>query len=217
MPRRIDDTRILAATEARPEWAVAQTGSIVSALETSPHGALRVVGVASSIEGENSTLVARSLAANAAAAGLRTLFVSADTPISSGDMKAISHDEALGLDTTAIRKPSMTMSGAVVGRREIETLEAEVGGDYDLLVLNLPPLCALKDSSAAPCLDALVLVIAWGQTERAIVAEALQAAPTMANRVIGAVFTGADARDLRHYARDPVDRFHSACTQHANV
>jgi succinoglycan biosynthesis transport protein ExoP len=61
-----------------------------------------------------------------------------------------------------------------------------------------------------PKIGTFLLVVAWGETERSVLAEALRLMPLVTERIAGAVLNKVDIRTLQQMARDPRDAFYLA-------
>ncbi len=198
---------------------------------------LAVIGVTSALPGEGRTTVAINLAGVIARSGRRTLVIDANLrnpdlgracasspqgsllEVMTGSLAlkaAVARDEVAGVDVLAASGTGTTDAGLVLGIDDLEAVLAQARDGYEAVVLDLPPLAALTEvATIAPAIGAFVLVVKWGHTERAVVAEALASVPAVAGRMVGAVLNGADPKAVRRLAREPRDVFYVTAMRHS--
>jgi polysaccharide biosynthesis transport protein len=155
-----------------------------------------VVQITSSVPGEGKSTVAASLALSAASAGIRTLLIDADTRFPSiAEMFGLHHSKGLTdlvRGTTEVRpftQPYRQLPLAIIGAgnrdplqpdlassRHLARLVGELSKQFELLILDCPPVMPVSDAVAIAGLAKLtLLVIEWRSTPRAIVQQAMRA------------------------------------------
>ncbi|MDE1159041.1 MAG: polysaccharide biosynthesis tyrosine autokinase [Neorhizobium sp.] len=183
-----------------------------------PH---KVLGVVSVLPGEGKSTVAVNLAQTLAMSA-RTLLIDADLR-NPGATRALAQHAEAGLLEVLIegRSAASVMlsaegSGlkfipAVVKRRvphssellaspQMMKLLAEVGSEFDYIILDLPPLGPVVDARAiAGKMDGFVMVVEWGATSRRVVRDTLAAEPQIANRCVGVVLNKVDTDKMKLY------------------
>ena len=83
----------------------------------------------------------------------------------------------------------------------LKALLQSVQDSYDYVILDLPPVTPMADVKAiSHFIDAFILVIEFGRTSRQAVIDALNAAPTVCEKLLGAVLNKADPNELRRLA-----------------
>jgi len=83
----------------------------------------------------------------------------------------------------------------------LKALLESVQDSYDYVILDLPPITPVADVKAISHLvDAFILVIEFGRTSQQAVIDALNAAPTVCEKLLGAVLNKADPNELRRLA-----------------
>jgi capsular exopolysaccharide synthesis family protein len=83
----------------------------------------------------------------------------------------------------------------------LKALLESVQDSYDYVILDLPPITPVADVKAISHLvDAFILVIEFGRTSQHAVIDALNAAPTVCEKLLGAVLNKADPDELRRLA-----------------
>jgi capsular exopolysaccharide synthesis family protein len=155
-----------------------------------------VLQVTSSVPGEGKSTMAASIAISAAAAGKRTVVVDLDfynpavsrffggqqpegiiEAIESGDASPFirrAHDilplYVLAAGSKSIPRPEVIESDS------LRTLVMELSESYDLVVLDTPPVLAISDPLRISALcGATVMVVAWADTPRDMVQQAVMA------------------------------------------
>jgi succinoglycan biosynthesis transport protein ExoP len=77
----------------------------------------------------------------------------------------------------------------------------ELRENFDYIVLDASPLLPVVDAlPLATIADKILVIVEWGQTARAIIAEALKTLRPEAHRIAGIVFNKADLKLLPAYA-----------------
>ena len=83
----------------------------------------------------------------------------------------------------------------------LKALLESVQDSYDYVILDLPPITPVADVKAiSHLIDAFILVIEFGRTSQQAVIDALNAAPTVSEKLLGAVLNNADPDELRRFA-----------------
>jgi capsular exopolysaccharide synthesis family protein len=83
----------------------------------------------------------------------------------------------------------------------LKALLESVQDSYDYVILDLPPITPVADVKAISHLvDAFILVIEFGRTPQQAVIDALNAAPTVREKLLGTVLNKADPNELRRLA-----------------
>jgi succinoglycan biosynthesis transport protein ExoP len=183
----------------------------------------RIVGVSSCIPNEGKTTIAANLAQLMAGGRSRVLLIDADlrNPMLS---RTIAPDAKRGL-ADALRNPAMLPqlvlqhaecatldflpvtnsrqpedSYETLTSEQMRTLIAEHTGDYQYIVLDLPPLAPVVDVRAASHLfDGLVLVTRWGTTTTSIIKKVLEASAGFNDKLLGAVLNCVNVTQLKQY------------------
>ena len=83
----------------------------------------------------------------------------------------------------------------------LRALLESVQDSYDYVILDLPPITPGADVKAiSHLIDAFILVIEFGRTSQQAVIDALNAAPTVREKLLGTVLNKADPNELRRLA-----------------
>jgi succinoglycan biosynthesis transport protein ExoP len=156
----------------------------------------QVVQITSAVQGEGKSAVATSLAISAATSGIRTVLVDLDlyNPEASRLLEFDTADGVVELLNGSVAKALALRSyrsiplraitaGSIQNRNpslieseKLQTLIAELREEFDLIILDTPPVLAISDPLfVAQLVDATVMVIAWRATPQALVAEAIRA------------------------------------------
>ena len=169
------------------------------------------------LPGEGATTIARNLALIAASAGRKVLLVdgvSSDPRLSrllapgerTGLTEVVNYgasltssvltDERSGLHFLPFGEPS----ACNVDRMWYAPMDDFLGKAselYDHVIIDLPPLaCAADARLAGRVLDAFLLVIAWGETEAALIQEALRQSGQVGPKIVGTVLNKVDIRGV---------------------
>ena len=189
-----------------------------------PASGCRKIGMISTVGDEARATLSVCLATSVAAAGARTLLVDAD--ISGRRMsKAVAPGAEAGLAEVIRREakledavytdpqtglrflPAAAPGRAVVlrpadllGSAAMQDWLDDVATRFDYIIFDIPPLCdGLEARALSGRVDAVVLSIAWMQTGRDLVASALQEDSWIVEKLVGAVLTKANLRQLRRF------------------
>lgn len=115
--------------------------------------------------------------------GLLEILSGSELPI--GD--AIFKEEASGLAfLPACARGRVPATGDILSSPAMATFMKRMQEHFSVVVVDLAPLGAVKDASAiAAFVDGYHLVVEWGKTPRAAVADALATDPVVAARIVG--------------------------------
>jgi capsular exopolysaccharide synthesis family protein len=87
----------------------------------------------------------------------------------------------------------------LLGSERMRTLLAELSGDFDVIVLDTPPVLAVADAIAiAPLVDGVVLVVQSGVTDRRAVQQSLQQLERVGAQLVGAVLNDSQGETQRY-------------------
>jgi capsular exopolysaccharide synthesis family protein len=156
----------------------------------------RVIQITSAIPGEGKSTIAASIAVSAAAAGSRTVLVDLDLHRPAAG-KLLGNSRAEGvvdvllgsaqtgttLQTHATLPISTISAGSIKSVNpgmlegdQLRKLIAQLSEEFDLVVLDTPPVLAISDPLfISELVDATVMVVAWRATPQACVDDALSA------------------------------------------
>jgi succinoglycan biosynthesis transport protein ExoP len=190
----------------------------------------KVTGIISALPREGKTTMSVNLGQLMASSGASVLLIDADlrnptlsrnltASADSGLLEVISGQErledAIWSDPTtglgllpAGRSAGVINTSEVLASTAMQTFLDRLRGEYDYILVDLPPVCAAVDVKAvSPFIDMFVMVIKWGETSPDAVLEALASIPNP-QKIIGSVLAGANPSLLsrlegykgRHYA-----------------
>lgn len=173
-------------------------------------GGCRSVAVMSSRPGEGKTATSVSLARIAASAGERVILVDCDVrqPSVGKALKAGPGEGLVDILTGKVSREQATRKDAGSGMDYIligtntpnsaqllmsdamAALVQSLRGEYDLVVLDAPPILALSDSRIlATIVDAVVYCVHWRETSRSTVISGLRILRGIGANIVGAVLT----------------------------
>jgi capsular exopolysaccharide synthesis family protein len=90
----------------------------------------------------------------------------------------------------------------LLGGQRVQTILDSLGQDYDVLILDTPPVLAAADSAVlAGAADGVLLVVRAGQTERDAARDALRQLNTVGAHILGAVLNDPDANVPQYSGR----------------
>ena len=179
-------------------------------------GRPRVVLVTSALPEEGKTFFSVALARSVARAGGRSLLIDCDLrrPSIAGTL-GIATQPGLGALVAGQRLSELVQRDAadqldvitaaavrdnvqsIVSSEALRALLAEARDQYDLIVLDSPPVLAVVDSRVMSLMaDATVMVVRWRRTPRVLVLQALKQLRVYGARVAGVVITQANLRSL---------------------
>jgi capsular exopolysaccharide synthesis family protein len=180
----------------------------------------KVIGITSAQAREGKSLVAANLSEMVALSGSRVLLIDGQTrnrdltlkltpQAKAGLMYALANTGAL--DEVVWRDPSTNLDflpmdavaspdrpAGIVSAATMHGLLAAVQDRYDYIMIDLPALTPLADVKAISTLiDHFIFVIEWGRTPQHAILNALDAAPLVYEKLLGAVLNKADVVALR--------------------
>jgi succinoglycan biosynthesis transport protein ExoP len=209
-------------SEVAPFSATAEALRYIKvAIDLHPTGG-KVIGFISALPGEGKTTVATAFAAFVAKSGGRTLLIDADLRNPSMTRTLGYAGAASLLDMVANKSgfsdlvitdskfkfdflPSSTQikpsnSSDILNSPAVKQMLKEAKGDYDYVLVDLPPILPVVDVKAVAHLyDAFVLVVEWGSTSTGEVLKAVTASPHVPERLLGAVLNKADEAVMRRF------------------
>jgi succinoglycan biosynthesis transport protein ExoP len=129
--------------------------------------------------------------------GLLEILSGSELPI--GD--AIFKEEASGLAfLPACARGRVPATGDILSSPVMASLMQRLRENFNFIVVDLAPLGAVKDASAAAAfVDGYHLVVEWGKTPRAAVADALATDPIVASRTVGVSLSKVEIDRLELY------------------
>ena len=178
----------------------------------------RILGVTSSFRGEGKSLTSINLAYTFAEAGKDVLLIEGDMrlPTMSGrlgiDGKPGLSNVLVGTDSVArsVQEYAVTEAGRTVafdvlvsgdipptpsellGSARMSVFMAKMKEQYDLIILDLPPVMAVSDAVVASHLvDGMIVVVRAGRTIRGGLADTMRQLSLAEAHVLGFVFNGA--------------------------
>jgi polysaccharide biosynthesis transport protein len=184
-----------------------------------PGRSLRTVVVTSTDPGEGKTTTAANLAVVSAQQGKRVLLIDADLhrpklhrvfriPRAPGLAQYLSDVDSLIADSiheTSVPNLFLLPSGVrdaevpFPGIERITSLFDRIRTDFDLIIIDTPPLRATADASLLGALaDGVLLVVRAGKTDRDSLQRAMQGLLKVGANVIGAVLNDPDAKVPRY-------------------
>jgi succinoglycan biosynthesis transport protein ExoP len=218
----VDSSAFRQISEVAPFSATAEALRYIKvAIDLHPTGG-KVIGVVSALPGEGKTTVATGFATFVAKGGARTLLVDADLRNPSMT-RALGYANTPGLLNMVADKsdfgdlvitdskfkfdflPSSTQikpsnSGDILNSAAVKDMLRTAKGDYDYVLVDLPPILSVVDVKAAAHLfDAFILVVEWGSTSTDEILKAVGASPILSERLLGTVLNKADEAIMRRF------------------
>lgn len=176
----------------------------------------RLLMVTSALPKEGKSIFAAGFARNAAAAGWRVMLIECDfnCPVMArefglgnspglseilsgnvlGEVDSVVHGVAPRLHVITAGRAT-TDSQELLASRTMQALLAAVRTQYDLVVLDTPPVLPVADALVlARQVDATMMVVRWEKTERVAVQDALRRLRESRATIMGAIMTRVDLR-----------------------
>jgi succinoglycan biosynthesis transport protein ExoP len=186
------------------------------------NGGHKVIGLTSALPHEGKSTIAAALAQLVAQVGRRCIIVDCDlrnpsmsrslTPNANVGIVEVlagkhSLDDAIWSDglAGAAFLPALSQSrvfhtSEILASEPTQKLFGHLRERYDYVIADLPPLAPLIDVRATPHLiDGYFLVIEWGRTKIDVVQHALNAAPTVYERLFGTILNKANMEYIGRY------------------
>jgi succinoglycan biosynthesis transport protein ExoP len=176
-----------------------------------------VIGVCSALPGEGKSMAAANLAELIADAGRKVLLVDCDLrnaaltrKLTPGAMEGLPEaiatpsaplgalvwrDPVTGLDFLPAPLPFVrsTHPSGALSSKPMQELLASAQNYYDYVILDLPPITPVADVKAVShFMESFILVIEWGRTAQSVVLDALNSAPLVGEKLMGAVLNKAN-------------------------
>ena len=186
------------------------------------NGGHKVIGFTSALPHEGKSTIAAALALLVAQVGRRCIIVDCDlrnpsmsrslTPnakVGIVDVLAGKHslDDAIWSDgpegvafLPALSQSRVFHTSEILASEPTKKFFRHLRERYDYVIVDLPPLAPLIDVRATPHLvDGYFLVIEWGRTKIDVVQHALNAAPTVYERLFGTILNKANMEYIGRY------------------
>ncbi|HTV70472.1 MAG TPA: AAA family ATPase [Rhizobiaceae bacterium] len=168
----------------------------------------RVIGVISALPGEGKSTVAANFAELIAGTGAKTLIIDADlrnpgltrnlgvltdaglvdvVVNASAWRNLLKYDQQTNLAILpGVVRGHFSHTAEALSSAAMQKLIAEARSTFDYIVVDLPPLGPVVDAKAfAPFADGFLVVVEWGATPRALVANMLGSEPGISEKVLG--------------------------------
>lgn len=185
----------------------------------------RVIGIVSTVPSEGKTTTAVNLALIIAATGRKVLLIDGDlrNPALTRALQTKPTrgliDVLLGrlkLDDASQREPQtglvvlpvipgdrVSHSNEVISSSAMRDFLEKMRGQFDYIVVDLPPIGPIVDArAAADLMDEFVLVVGWGTTPMQTVHRALTGAPGIRRALIGHLLNRVDLNAYRDFESD---------------
>jgi Mrp family chromosome partitioning ATPase len=187
--------------------------SVLAAMHLRGDGPPRMVLVTSPLPGEGRTTLSASLAAYAARLGRRVLLIDLDTRRGQGGRTEetglvdrllsdlpfedlIRRDDALRVDFIASGRQRGDLMTLLLNG-QLRQLLWRLGGCYDLVVVDCPPVLAAADARMlAPIVDRVLLVVRWNTTRIPLLRGAVETLREVGANVAGVVLVQAPSPRL---------------------
>lgn len=189
------------------------------------HDRGRVIGIVSTVPSEGKTTTAVNLALITAATGRKVLLIDGDlrNPALTRALQTKPQrgliDVLLGrlkLEDASQREPQtglvvlpvipgdrVSHSNEVISSSAMRDFLERMRGQFDYIVVDLPPIGPIVDArAAADLMDEFVLVVGWGTTPMQTVKRALTGAPGIRRALIGHLLNRVDLNIYRDFESD---------------
>jgi succinoglycan biosynthesis transport protein ExoP len=187
------------------------------------NGTYRVVAFSSAVPDEGKTLIAAAVGRAAATTGARTLLIDCDMRRPTvGDLfghkgtsaldamfkqksvnlaSFVQTDEASGLHYLPAGR-TMGSPKEILGSPWLSDLIAKASAEYDLVLVDTPPLLAVSDALlVARLAEVTLLVVRWGHTPGGLVSDALRQLQLHGKGAVGTVLSLVNLRKYQQYKR----------------
>ncbi|MBV8061243.1 MAG: polysaccharide biosynthesis tyrosine autokinase [Alphaproteobacteria bacterium] len=189
----------------------------------------RTIVITSTMPGEGKTMFSTSLARLQAKAGHKVILIDADMrrprlhSIMSLDKTKpdlakllageATLEEALQKDTSGvdviIASGKTTNPQDLLTSHRMETLLTRLAGEYDMVIIDTPPILAVADAAlVAQSADAVVYIARWSSTPREVIGEGLKQLRKFNIRLAGLVLNQVDLEDRRQYGYDDYGHYY---------
>jgi succinoglycan biosynthesis transport protein ExoP len=114
---------------------------------------------------------------------------------------AILTDPVTGLSfLPTVSHERISNSSEILSSITMSKIVSQLRGRYDWVIVDLPPLSPIVDvRSTVRLIDAYVLVVEWGRTDREAITQSLRDAPVVSEKLMGAILNKADLGRLNRY------------------
>jgi capsular exopolysaccharide synthesis family protein len=193
----------------------------------------RVIGFTSALPNEGKSTISASLASLITQVGGRVLLVDCDLrnpalsrQISPGasvgivdviagrvsKRDAIFKNSETGISLLpAVKKTPIFHTSEVLASETMRKLFDDLRGEYDYIVVDLPPLAPIIDVRATTHLiDSYILIVEWGCTRIDVVEQALRGSPGIYESLIGAALNKTDMARMKRYDGSRETLYHNA-------
>ena len=179
-----------------------------------------VIGMVSMFPDEGKTTVAKNLASSIALQGTSTLLIDGDLRNPSLTASLLSGPKTGLVDVLAGRanvteviaqEPETGLAflaggtrtraiADIFGSAKAQDLIDHLRRQYDVIIIDFPPLGALTDAmAAATMVDGYFFVAHWGKTPRHVIREFTENHPEVTDKVLGVVLNKVDLKKLGRY------------------
>lgn len=218
----------------QPFTALNETLRFIGAEFTSLGPRHKVIGISSAHPREGKSMVAVTLAELLADAGRKTLLIDCDLrnvgltrQLAPGAEAGLAEvlgghavlnellwsDVVTKLDFLPAVLPAVRVAhpAALLSSAATKSLLKAARDAYDHVILDLPPILSVADTKAAsPLVDGFIMVIEWGETRVSAVSDALNIAPLVAEKLLGAVLAKARSGLFAQYRSRKLEELYSA-------
>jgi capsular exopolysaccharide synthesis family protein len=185
----------------------------------------KTVMITSAVPGEGKTTFALMLGRQSAAGGSRTIVVEAETrrPKFGRDLQSLPAkgltdyltmraglDEIIGLDTMSglhfIASGNADHGyGELLGSPRMVTLLQSLAAQYDLVIIDTPPVAIVADAlRMSGLVDAVILLVKWASTPSQLVQDGIKKLRAAKAPLVGVVVTQVDAHRYKFYGHGPL-------------
>ena len=180
-----------------------------------------VIGVISALPEEGKSTVAANFAELLSVSGRRTILIDGDmrkpglsrvlTPQTSRGLvdaalgtrwrDLATRQDATGLTfLPSVATGNMTFGSDVLASAGMRELLDTLRGEFDYIVVDLPPFGPVVDAKAfEPLVDGFLLVVQWGRTPRALLRSFLASEPDIAAKLVGVILNKTKLKALKRY------------------